>query len=79
MTVDDDIAIIGSSNMDIRSFELDLECTVVAYDKSIVKDLHKVQKYNLSKAKKINLATWKKRSYWDNFKDSVARLTAALQ
>lgn len=79
MTIDDDIAVIGSSNMDIRSFELDLECIVITYDKGVVKDLQKVQKYNLSKAKKLNLATWKKRSFWDNFKDSVARLTAALQ
>jgi len=79
MTIDDDIAVIGSSNMDIRSFELDLECIVVAYDKGVVKDLQKVQKYNLGKATKINLATWRQRGFWDNFKDSIARLTAALQ
>ncbi len=79
MTIDDDIAVIGSSNMDIRSFELNLECVVVAYDKSVVKDLRKVQEYNLSRSKKVNLTSWRKRSFWVKFLDSIARLTAALQ
>ncbi len=79
LTIDDDIAVIGSSNMDIRSFELNLECVVVAYDKSVVKDLQKVQKYNISKSRKVTLASWRKRSAWAKFLDSIARLTAALQ
>jgi cardiolipin synthase len=79
MTIDDDIAVIGSSNMDIRSFELDLECIVVAYSKSVVKDLRKVQKYNLSRATKVNPDTWHQRPFFDKFRDSIARLTSALQ
>lgn len=79
MTIDDDIAVIGSSNMDIRSFELDLECIVVAYSKSVVKDLKKVQKYNLSRATKVNPDTWHQRPFFDKFRDSIARLTSALQ
>lgn len=79
MTIDDDIAVIGSSNMDIRSFELNMECVVVAYDKTVVKDLKKVQQYNISKSRKINLIVWQKRSFGAKFLDSIARLTSALQ
>ncbi len=79
ITIDDDIAVIGSSNMDIRSFELDLECVVVVYDKSVVKDLQKVQKLNLKRTRKIKLSEWQKRDSWSKFKDSLARLTAAIQ
>ncbi|MCA9344982.1 cardiolipin synthase A, partial [Candidatus Saccharibacteria bacterium] len=79
ITIDDDIAVIGSSNMDIRSFELNLECIVVAYSKSVVKDLQKVQKLDLSKSKKVNPKTWEQRTTMAKFLDSVARLTAALQ
>lgn len=79
MTVDDDIAVVGSSNMDIRSFELDLECIMIAYDKSVVKELRKTQAYNLKNSTKLNLKTWKKRSLWQDLRDSVARMTSALQ
>lgn len=79
MTIDDDIAVIGSSNMDIRSFELDLECVVVAYSKSVVKDLEKVQKKDMANSKKVTIASWNKRPLKAKFLDSLARLTSALQ
>lgn len=79
MTIDEDIAVIGSSNMDIRSFELNQECVVVAYSKSVVRDLVKVQKLDLSNSIKVNQKTWSKRPFRDELLDSVARLTSALQ
>lgn len=79
ITIDDDIAVIGSSNMDIRSFELNLECVLVAYDKQVVSDLKKVQKQNLARSRQLNLSNWSKRGFWQNLADSVARLTSSLQ
>ncbi|MCA9333114.1 cardiolipin synthase [Candidatus Saccharibacteria bacterium] len=79
MTIDNDIAVVGSSNMDIRSFELDLECLMIAFDKGVVKDLEKVQKQNLGRSRQISLNSWKKRSLWQDFRDSISRLTSALQ
>lgn len=79
MTIDDDIAVIGSSNMDIRSFELNQECAVVAYDKKVVSDLAKVQKQNLSNSKRVDVNEWDRRKLFDKFLDSLARLTSALQ
>lgn len=79
MTIDDDIAVIGSSNMDIRSFELDLECVVVAYSKSVVGDLEKVQKRDIENSIQVTLKTWEKRPIKTKFLESIARLTSALQ
>lgn len=79
MTIDDDIAVIGSSNMDIRSFELNMECVVVAYDRHVVSLLKEMHKINLAECVRVDLATWKKRPLKDDFLDSVARLTAELQ
>lgn len=79
ITIDDDIAVIGSSNMDIRSFELDLECTVVAYSKSVVRDLAKVQQKNIARSIKVNPKTWHQRPFRHKLLDSVSRLTSALQ
>lgn len=79
MTIDDDIAVIGSSNMDIRSFALDLECVVALYDQSVVKDLKKVQTNNLKRSKKLKLSEWRSRPLHTKFFESIARLTSALQ
>lgn len=79
VTIDDDIAVIGSSNMDIRSFQLNLECIVVVYDKQVVADLKIVQEKNLANAHIITLAGWQKRSILKELLDSIARLTASLQ
>jgi cardiolipin synthase len=43
ISVDDDIAVIGSSNLDIRSFQLNLEVTLVCYDTRVVADLRKIE------------------------------------
>lgn len=79
LTIDDDIAVIGSSNMDIRSFALDLECVVTLYDKKVVSDLKKVQAKNLKRSTKVSLKKWRKRSLKSKFIESITRLTSAIQ
>ncbi len=79
MSIDDAVGVIGSSNLDIRSFELNLECVVVAYDQKTAITLHERHEELLKNSRKITLATWRKRSTWRSFLDSIARLTSALQ
>jgi cardiolipin synthase len=43
MSVDDDVALIGSSNLDIRSFALNAEVSVLIYDRAVVAQLRKIQ------------------------------------
>lgn len=79
VTIDDDIAVVGSSNMDIRSFQLNLECVVVLYDDSVVARLKEIQEKNIANSQVITLDTWNQRSIAKEFLDSIARLTASLQ
>ncbi len=79
IAIDDEVAIIGSSNMDIRSFELNHECTLAVYDVATAKALVKHHNNLLKYSKRIRLETWMKRSGWQSFLDSIARLTSALQ
>jgi cardiolipin synthase A/B len=79
ITVDDDIAVIGSSNMDIRSFILNLEVTLVCYAPSVVADLRKVEAVDLSRANQVTLQEWENRSTGEKFNENISRLTAALQ
>ena len=79
ITVDGDIATVGSSNLDLRSFLLDLEVTLISYDPTVVSKLIKIENRYLSKSTQITLKDWQKRSKYQNLKDNIARLTSALQ
>ncbi len=79
VTVDDDIAVIGSSNMDIRSFLLNLEVTLVCYAPSVVADLRKVEAVDLSRCNQVTLQEWQSRSTKEKLYENLSRLTAALQ
>lgn len=77
--IDNDIAVTGSSNLDIRSFELDLELTVIIYDKKIVKQLEIIEAVYTKKSQHITKKIWSKRTLRLRLLDRLTRLTAALQ
>jgi len=79
ITIDDDIAVIGSSNMDIRSFLLNLEVTLICYAPSVVADLRQVEARDLSRCNEVNLEEWETRSTREKFYENISRLTAAVQ
>jgi cardiolipin synthase len=79
ITVDDEIATIGSSNLDIRSFELDLEVTLIAYDPKVVKELKNIEATYLARSTQVELKQWQKRPKYMILFDNIARLTSALQ
>src|SRR5262249_53469293 len=79
MVIDDETAAIGSSNLDIRSFFLDLEVTLTVFDSKVAKELNKVTDKYLKRSTKLDLAKWRKRPLRQQLLDNIARLTAALQ
>ena len=79
ISIDDDIAVIGSSNMDIRSFQLNLEVTLVCYDTQVVADLRKIEAEYLRYSHPLQLEAWQTRPLLTKLFDNLARLTSALQ
>lgn len=79
MVIDNEIAVVGSSNLDIRSFELNLENTTVFYNASVAGTLSRLHRRDLKKSIPLELETWKKRPLHKTFLDSLARLTSDLQ
>jgi cardiolipin synthase len=77
--MDDDIAVVSSSNMDIRSFELNLEITLVCYDTGVVSDLEQVASEYLGNSHALCLDVWQARPGLSKLLDDLARLTSALQ
>jgi cardiolipin synthase len=79
LSVDDDIAVIGSSNMDLRSFTLNLEVLLLCYDKSVVAAMQPIFASYLARAKQLNLEEWVARPTMTKLAENISRLTAALQ
>ena len=79
ITIDDDIAVISSSNLDIRSFQLNLEVTLVCYDKQVSADLRELEEEYLRHSRPLTLEDWQARPLHIKLFDSLARLTSELQ
>lgn len=77
--IDNSVAVTGSSNLDIRSFELDLELTLISYDPKIVAQLDKIEASYINKSTKISIKSWSKRPFRLKLLDRITRLTASLQ
>jgi cardiolipin synthase len=79
LLVDDDICTIGSSNLDIRSFTLNLEVTLVVYDAATAAALSRAIDGFLAETRAVDAAEWAARPLRRRVAENLARLTAALQ
>ena len=78
-TVDDMVGIIGSSNMDYRSFGLDYEITLMSTGKQFVADLQEVADGYRAVCRELTLAEWRQRPRGQRYVENVMRLVSALQ
>ena len=79
ISVDDTVGAVGSSNMDIRSFQLDLEIMMLVSGESFVDQLKAVEDEYRANSKELTLDEWSGRGFWHSFVDNIARLTSAVQ
>ncbi|MCW4385977.1 cardiolipin synthase [Salinibacterium sp. SYSU T00001] len=78
-TIDDDVAVIGSSNMDMRSFSLNLEISVMVHGRSFVSQLRDIEAEYRSNSRELTLDEWLTRPTRSVVFDNLARLTATVQ
>nr|WP_262903177.1 cardiolipin synthase [Chitinophaga rhizophila] len=78
ISIDDNLAIVGSVNLDYRSFYLNSEIAVVVYDKPLVSKLNAAFEQDLQDSVHIDRRSWKNRSVWQKFIDAVCRLLTPL-
>ncbi len=69
----------GSSNLDMRSFGLNYESTLVVAKGNLLDQLHKLGETYKSVSRRITLMEWNQRGFWRRYVDNVMRLTSALQ
>jgi cardiolipin synthase len=78
-SIDDDVAVIGSSNMDIRSFSLNMEISLLVHGRQFVDRLRLVEDAYRAESDELTLDEWMRRSVGSKVGDSLARLTSSLQ
>ncbi|SDS94559.1 phospholipase D-like domain-containing protein [Microlunatus soli] len=79
MTVDDQVGVIGSSNMDMRSFALDYEIMLLGMGADFTAGLNRVIGDYRDRSTELDLAAWTRRPWHQRYLDNALRLTSALQ
>lgn len=79
MTVDDQVSVIGSSNLDMRSFSLDLEISVMVRGREFMTGMREVESAYRAASRQLTLEEWERRSRLSATLDNICRLTAAVQ
>lgn len=78
LIIDDFVSIVGSANMDFRSFEQNFEITAFIYDENTAKELKQSFLEDLSNSHQLTLEEWNNRSHLEMVKESFARLISPL-
>src|SRR4051794_27107207 len=78
ISVDDQVAVVGSSNMDIRSFQLDLEVMLMVCGRSFVDQVKAVEDEYRSVSRELTAQEWNQRGFWRSVVDNLMRLTSAV-
>ncbi|MFK0242621.1 cardiolipin synthase [Microbacterium sp. NPDC090281] len=79
LTIDDEVAVIGSSNMDMRSFGLNLEVSMLVRGEEFVAEMREVEDKYRSLSRELTLEEWMQQPLRSTVLDNLARLTSALQ
>lgn len=78
MVTDEKIAIVGTANMDNRSFDLNFEVNAIVYDSEIAKELRTAFYEDLNYSEKIDADSWNSRPRSRQLLEKTARLVSPL-
>jgi cardiolipin synthase A/B len=79
ISVDELGIVVGSSNMDIRSFSLDLELSLMTCGRAFADEMRAVEDEYRRLSRELTLQEWLRRSRSHGLVDDLARLTSAVQ
>jgi cardiolipin synthase len=74
LTIDNDVALVGSANIDIRSFALNEEISLLFYDSGVIAALRRIQDGYLAHSALLDAGQWRRRSLAARTAQGVARL-----
>ncbi|GAA1490041.1 cardiolipin synthase [Brachybacterium sacelli] len=78
VTIDDSVTVIGSSNMDIRSFLLDMESSMMIGGTDFMAKMHEVENAYRSRSRELTLEEWEQRPVPMRLLDNLCRLASSV-
>lgn len=78
LVADDYVSVVGSSNLDFRSFHFNAECNVVILDDKIAQGMNRAFEADLDQSVEIRPETWKQRPVAHRIGDTLARCLSPL-
>lgn len=78
MSVDDNFALLGTANLDVRSFFLNFEVNVMMYGEQITREMRFAQMAYINESDLLTLEHWSKRPHYRRYLESAAALFSPL-
>ncbi|MGV3708056.1 MAG: cardiolipin synthase [Gemmatimonas sp.] len=78
LTIDHQVAAIGTTNIDIRSFALNAEVSLLVYDPAVVADLVRIQERYFANSDLLEAERWNRRPLVAKVAQNLARLADSL-
>lgn len=77
-SIDDELGVVGSSNVDLRSFQLNEEASLLLYDADAIKHLQAIQEGYIATSDQVQLAAWRTRPRLRKLLENIARIMSPL-
>ena len=74
LVTDGKMSMIGTANMDHRSFELNFEVNAIIYDAPFAEKMRTIFFEDLKNAEKLNAEKWYKRSFFTQLPEKIAKI-----
>ena len=78
IVIDDTLSMVGSANIDFRSFDLNFELNTIFYDQAFGEKMTEVFLEDLKDAEEVILEQWLQRSTFRQLMEKIARLLSPL-
>ncbi len=78
LLVDDEIASIGTANLDNRSFRLNFELSIVVWDRAFAAAVAEMLEEDFARSRRVAAGELDERSFWFRFGVSLSRLLAPV-
>ncbi|AZU64340.1 cardiolipin synthase [Neobacillus mesonae] len=78
IVVDQEVASVGTTNIDLRSFRLNFEVNALIYDEKIARNLYDLFLADSQDSVELTLEQYKERSGTVRFKESISRLLSPI-
>lgn len=78
IVVDDEIASVGTANIDVRSFSLNFEVNALLYDRLLAHHLAEIFESDILDCSELTYELYKNRSSSIKFKESISRLLSPI-